>query len=265
MQPRRRFRPVARSVAAAAAAAAALAVLAGAPGAPGLGFVSGGRPELAPTRGGSPTGGEGVALRATGMQPTYVPNPTHKETKRNRKVKVMARMPCQWFSTAEIMRRIVTVLIHNNEEKFRDAPMRTKDLMKEIGLTGYQMKIKRYVNEALYLLLGQKVIFKAKTSPIRWELHEEYRKDGLPPISKNKRKPWALSWLLQFERTKKPKYGPVHGEYRNRPWVPFAKRGEQWECQNCGFIEQGKLPTCTKCRIGQTPHITQEMIETMEI
>lgn len=257
MQPRRRFRPVVRSVAT-VAAAVALGVFAVTAGTPGRGF-AGGCPELAPTRGGS------LALRATGEQPTYVPNPTRLETKRNRKVKPMARMPNQWFSTAEMMRRIVTVLIRNNEETFRQGPMKTKDIMKEIALTGDQMKYKKYVNEALYLLMGQKVIFKAKTSPIRWEIHEEYRKDGLPPISKNRRKPWALSWLLQFERTKVPKYGAAHGEYRERPWVPFNKRGEPWECPNCGWIEQGMLPSCTKCRIGQTPHITQEMMETMEI
>merc|ERR1712032_341055 len=117
------------------------------------------------------------------------------------RMKEMRRMPDQWFSYGEMMRRVTTVLIRNNEERFREAPMKTHDLMKEIGLTGHQIKAKRYINQALWMLQAQKVIFKVKQNPIRWELQEEYRKDGLPPISKNPQKPWSMCWLLQFERT----------------------------------------------------------------
>merc|ERR1712061_699317 len=94
------------------------------------------------------------------------------------------------------------------------APMKTLDIMKEIGLRGRQIKEKKHINNALYLLMAQKVIFKVKQNPIRWEIHERYRKDGVPPVSLDKRDPWALTHLLKFKRTKVPKYGPIHGEYR---------------------------------------------------
>lgn len=112
------------------------------------------------------------------------------------------------------MRRITTALIHNIDEKWRDAPMKTMDIMKEIGLRGTQMKEKKHINNALYLLLQQKVIYKVKQNPIRWEIHEEYRKYGVPPISRDKRRPWRLVHLLKFEKTKVPKYGPIHGQYK---------------------------------------------------
>merc|ERR1712007_282290 len=105
-------------------------------------------------------------------------------------------------------------LIRNIDEKWRDAPMKTWDIMKEIGLRGRQIKEKKHINKALYLLFAQKVIYKVKQNPIRWEIHEEYRKHGLPEISRNKRSPWMLAHLLKFKRTKVPKHGPIHGEYR---------------------------------------------------
>merc|ERR1711972_1186115 len=123
-------------------------------------------------------------------------------------------MPDSNPDTEEIMKRITTVLIKNIDERWRDAPMKTLDIMKEIGLRGRQIKEKKHINNALYLLMAQKVIHKVKQNPIRWEIHEEYRRHGVPPISRNTRAPWALTHLLQFEKTKVPKYGPIHGEYR---------------------------------------------------
>merc|ERR1712242_244017 len=124
------------------------------------------------------------------------------------KRQMMKRMPRTTYDTEEMMRRITTVLIKNIDEKWRDAPMKTLDIMKEIGLRGRQIK------DALYLLMGQKVIHKIKQNPIRWEIHEEYRKNGVPPISQDKRAPWKPTHLLKFDSIKVPKYGPIHGEYR---------------------------------------------------
>lgn len=126
----------------------------------------------------------------------------------------MKRMPDSRLNLQDIMQRVTTILIKNMEEKFRDAPMKTADLMKEIGLRGRQIKEKEEINNALYLLNAQKIVQKVKQNPIRWEIHEEYRKYGVPPISWDKRAPWKMVHLLQFERTKVPKYGPTHGLYR---------------------------------------------------
>eukprot|EP00931_Biecheleriopsis_adriatica_P081050 TRINITY_DN543_c0_g1_i1.p1 TRINITY_DN543_c0_g1~~TRINITY_DN543_c0_g1_i1.p1 ORF type:complete len:291 (-),score=58.94 TRINITY_DN543_c0_g1_i1:205-1077(-) len=126
----------------------------------------------------------------------------------------LKRMPDSNLDTEEMMKRITTVLLKNMEETFRVAPLRTKDLMKEIGLRGNQIKYKRYVTPALQLLQAQKVIYKVKQNPARWEIHEEYRKYGVPPVSKDKREPWKFTHLLQFKRTKAPKFGPTHGMYR---------------------------------------------------
>jgi len=133
------------------------------------------------------------------------------------KRQLMKRMPHSTYTTEQIMQRVTTILIHNIEEKWRDAPMKTVDLMKEIGLRGRQIKEKKYINAALDLLSAQKVIYKVKQNPIRWEIHEEYRRDGVPRISRDKRDPWKLSHTLKFERTKVPKYGPAHGIYRDTP------------------------------------------------
>ncbi|CAE8605356.1 unnamed protein product [Polarella glacialis] len=150
-------------------------------------------------------------MRASGPVPF---DTIQKLVPRGWKRSLMKRMPTSRLDTEEIMQRIVTVLLKNMEEKFRDAPMRTANLMKEVGLRGAQIKEKGYINDALYLLMGQKVIHKVKQNPIRWEIHEEYRKYGVPPVSWDKRKPWAMTHLLHFERTKVPKYGPIHGQYR---------------------------------------------------
>eukprot|EP00448_Togula_jolla_P037403 CAMPEP_0170622288 /NCGR_PEP_ID=MMETSP0224-20130122/29048_1 /TAXON_ID=285029 /ORGANISM="Togula jolla, Strain CCCM 725" /LENGTH=122 /DNA_ID=CAMNT_0010948591 /DNA_START=27 /DNA_END=395 /DNA_ORIENTATION=- len=87
-------------------------------------------------------------------------------------------------------------------------------LMKEIGLKGGQMKNKRDINRALFMLQAQKVVYKVKQNPIRWEIHEEYRKNGVPRISNDERAPFKLMHNIKFKSTKVPKYGPVHGEYR---------------------------------------------------
>merc|ERR1719217_1982742 len=113
------------------------------------------------------------------------------------------------------MQRVVTVLVKNIDEKFRDAPMRTRDLMKEVGLRGKQIKYKSDINKALYLLLQQKVIHKHKQNPIRWEIHEDYRQGGVPRISWNENDPWRYCNEIEFEgRTTIPKHGPTHGQYR---------------------------------------------------
>merc|ERR1712039_1034844 len=112
----------------------------------------------------------------------------------------MKRMPDSKLSVPEMMKRITTVLIKNIDERWRDAPMKTLDIMKEIGLRGRQIKVKKYINNALYLLMAQKVIHKVKQNPIRWEIHEEYRKFGVPPISYDRRDPWKLTHLLKFHR-----------------------------------------------------------------
>jgi len=137
-----------------------------------------------------------------------------KQHPKGYKKKLYKRMPNSRLSLEDIMKRITTVLLKNMEEHFRDAPIKTVDLMKEIGLTGRQMKTKRFIIDALQMLQAQKVIYKVKANPARWEIHEEYRKYGVPPVSKFNREPWALTHLLEFKRTKKPKFGPVHGLYR---------------------------------------------------
>eukprot|EP00434_Breviolum_minutum_P000284 symbB.v1.2.000236.t1/scaffold4.1/size633627/18 len=130
------------------------------------------------------------------------------------KKQLYKRMPNSELSNEVIMKRITTVLLKNMQETFRDAPMKTVDLMKEVGLTGNQMKSKRFIIDALQLLQAQKVVYKVKQNPARWEIHEEYRKYGVPPVSFNKRLPWKKTDLLKFKRTKVPKFGPVHGLYR---------------------------------------------------
>lgn len=150
-------------------------------------------------------------MRSSG---NLVPDTVQKPVPKGWKRQLMKRMPDSKLSTEEMMRRITTVLIKNMDEKWRDAPMKTLDIMKEIGCRGRQIKEKKYINDALYMLMGQKVIHKYKQNPIRWEIHEEYRKEGVPPISMDKRAPWKLTHLLKFEKVKVPKYGPIHGEYR---------------------------------------------------
>jgi len=123
------------------------------------------------------------------------------------------------------MQRVTTVLIKNMGEHFRDAPMKTADLMKEIGLRGSQIKVKHYINDALDLLMAQKVVYKVKQNPKRGEIHEEYRKYGVPPICKDSRDPWRLCYLLKFKRTKRPKYGPAQGMYRMKDKQFLLDRG----------------------------------------
>jgi len=152
-----------------------------------------------------------VTMQASGH---LVPSSVAKVLPDNWHRQYMKRMPDSNLDLETMMQRITTVLIKNVDEKWRDAPMRTLDVMKEIGLRGKQIKTKKHINKALYMLFAQKVIYKVKQNPIRWEIHEEYRREGLPRISKNKLKPWKLADELKFKSTKAPKYGPIHGEYR---------------------------------------------------
>jgi len=164
----------------------------------------------------------GVALRAAGPN---LPHTLGKDLPKGWKRQLMKRMPSSRLSTEEIMQRIVTVLIKNMNENFRDAPMKTADLMKEIGLRGEQIKTMRFINPALDLLMAQKVVYKIKQNPKRWEIHEEYRKYGVPPICKDMRDPWRLCYLLKFKRSSVPKYGPAQGMYRPKDKEFLLDRG----------------------------------------
>eukprot|EP00929_Paragymnodinium_shiwhaense_P011765 TRINITY_DN117_c0_g1_i1.p1 TRINITY_DN117_c0_g1~~TRINITY_DN117_c0_g1_i1.p1 ORF type:complete len:276 (-),score=72.65 TRINITY_DN117_c0_g1_i1:74-901(-) len=130
------------------------------------------------------------------------------------KRQLMKRMPDSNLNTPTLMRRIVTVLVKNIDEKWRDAPMRTRDIMKEVGLRGRQIKEKEDINKALYMLMAQKVIHKVKQNPIRWEIHEDYRMGGVPRVSWNEKDPWRYTDEIRFKSVKVPRYGPIHGEYR---------------------------------------------------
>merc|ERR1719480_390014 len=159
----------------------------------------------------SPAASSGsVALRAFGQgKKAALEAPVRRQDMQRQmpegmKRQMMKRMPRTTYDTEEMMRRITTVLIKNIDEKWRDAPMKTLDIMKEIGLQGYQIKTKKYINKALLMLQGQKVIYKVKNNPIRWEIHEKYRENGVPPISLDRRTPWKLTHLLNFEKTKPP-------------------------------------------------------------
>eukprot|EP00933_Yihiella_yeosuensis_P029271 TRINITY_DN22946_c0_g1_i1.p1 TRINITY_DN22946_c0_g1~~TRINITY_DN22946_c0_g1_i1.p1 ORF type:complete len:342 (-),score=51.03 TRINITY_DN22946_c0_g1_i1:207-1133(-) len=130
------------------------------------------------------------------------------------KIKLMRKMPSTRLRTEEIMQRIVTVLVRNMMERFREAPIKTVDLMKTIGLRGHQIKSRKYITKALNLLMAQKVIYKYKQNPKRWEIHEEYRKYGVPPVSWDRQDPWKYCHLIKFWRTSTPMFGPAHGLYR---------------------------------------------------
>lgn len=171
-----------------------------------------------------------VALHGTGPNMKYT---LQLPTKKGMRRQLLKRMPASNLDTEEMMKRIVTVLIRNVDETYRNAPMKTLELMKEIGLRGWQIKEKCHINRALYLLYGQKIINKLKQNPIRWELHERYKGYGLPPISRNKRAPWRLSWILKFQRVSEPKHGPSHG--RQTP-------EDIEELKEYFMSEHGKLP-----------------------
>mmetsp|Transcript_61728 Transcript_61728/g.118940 ORF Transcript_61728/g.118940 Transcript_61728/m.118940 type:complete len:238 (-) Transcript_61728:147-860(-) len=172
--------------------------------------------------------GGSVALRAFGQgKKAALEAPVRRQDMQRQmpegmKRQMMKRMPRTTYDTEEMMRRITTVLIKNIDEKWRDAPMKTLDIMKEIGLQGYQIKTKKYINKALMMLQGQKVIHKVKQNPVRWEIHESYREKGVPPISQERRDPFALKHLIKFESTKVPKYGPIHG----KPVSPNIRDGD---------------------------------------
>lgn len=152
-----------------------------------------------------------VALHANGPKPY---DSVAKTTTKGLKRALLRKMPSTRLSTETIMKRITTILIKNMQETWRLAPMRTREIMKEVGLQGRQIKEKESINKALDLLQAQKVIHKYKQNPIRWEIHEEYRKYGVPVISWDKRDPWRFTYLLNFDRVKTPTHGPAHGLYR---------------------------------------------------
>mmetsp|Transcript_34761 Transcript_34761/g.75900 ORF Transcript_34761/g.75900 Transcript_34761/m.75900 type:complete len:212 (+) Transcript_34761:49-684(+) len=198
--PRRARGPLALAAACCAAIVAATAAASWAEQAPSA-FVAG-RPAAQAPRSGL------VAMRASGA---LRPDSVQKRLPKGFKRQLMKRMPDSTLTTEQMMQRITTVLIKNIDENWRDAPMKTLDLMKEIGLRGRQIKEKKYINDALYMLMGQKVVHKVKQNPIRWEIHESFRELGVPPVSGDKRRPWKLTHILKFDKTRVPKYGPIHG------------------------------------------------------
>lgn len=145
--------------------------------------------------------------------------------------KLMKRMPDTDYDVEEIMRRVVTILIKNIDERWRDGPMKTLQIAKEIGLRGRQIKVFRFVNDALYLLLAEKKVYKYKQNPIRWCIHEDYMARGLPPISMDWRDPWRMKHLIQLEKTEKPKYGPLHGRTLDKDRETWAKYLEEKQKQ----------------------------------
>mmetsp|Transcript_62976 Transcript_62976/g.117107 ORF Transcript_62976/g.117107 Transcript_62976/m.117107 type:complete len:205 (-) Transcript_62976:47-661(-) len=155
--------------------------------------------------GGSVRRAPSVAVRARGP---LVEEDRVKTTPKGWRKRLFQRMPTSTFTNEEIMQRIVTVLIHNADERWRTAPMKTVDIQKEIGLTGNQIKSKQAVMDALMMLERQKVVYKVKQNPKRWEIHADYMEGGLPRISTDKRDPWKFASKLKFERTTVPKYGP---------------------------------------------------------
>jgi len=157
-------------------------------------------------------------------QPGVYPG-TKREPQKNYKIKMMRRMPTTKFSTEEMMKRIVAVLLRCMDGSWRESPIATKTLMKEVGLRGEQLKGTSHIRPALRLLQGQKVIAKVNLRPEKWEIHEEYRKWGVPPVSWDHANPWRYNHLLKFKRTKKPKYGPANGLYRPEDREFLKSRG----------------------------------------
>jgi len=166
-----------------------------------------------------------VAMRAGGpLLAEWQPIKPPKLTK-----SYIDRMPHTEFTIEEIMQRMVTILIKNMDLKWRKFPLRTLDLMKEMGLRGRQMKNRNFFNKAAYTLLGLRVVHRVCGNPIRWEISEEYREFGVPPISQDKRDTFKLAHLLKFARNRPPRYGPLHGLYRaGHPMTvqKFAERRE---------------------------------------
>merc|ERR1712039_373880 len=112
--------------------------------------------------------------------------------------KMLIRMPHTEYTIEEIMQRIVTILIKNMDLSYRQHPLTSHELMKECGLRGRQMETKHFFNKAVYTLLGLRVVHKVMNSPIRWEISEEYREFGVPPISRNSRDTFRYTHLLKF-------------------------------------------------------------------
>jgi len=157
-------------------------------------------------------------------QPGVYPG-VRKGITKNFQVRKMRRMPSTSLDTEEIMKRIVAVLLRAMDGQWRESPMLTWTLAKAVGLRGWQLKGKHAIRPALQLLRGQKVIMKANLYPEKWEIHEEYRKWGVPPVSWDHANPWRYNHLLKFKRTKKPKYGPANGLYRPEDREFLKSRG----------------------------------------
>merc|ERR1719320_1720445 len=68
----------------------------------------------------------------------------------------MDKMVTSNFNTGEIMKRIVIVLARFSAIKSNDYPMRTLDIAKRCWLTGEQLQNKKYIMEAIHLLVHQK-------------------------------------------------------------------------------------------------------------
>jgi len=157
-------------------------------------------------------------------QPGVYPG-KRKEPSKNYRIKLMRRMPTTTYGTEDIMKRIVATLLRNMDGTWRESPMPLKTLMKEVGLRGNQLRSQKYIGPALRLLQGQKVIMKVNLRPEKWEIHEEYRKWGVPPVSWDHADPFKYNNLLKFKRVKKPKYGPANGMYRPEDREFLKSRG----------------------------------------
>jgi len=171
----------------------------------------------------------------------YIPlSERHNHPARGLTKKVMKRMPRTEFDEETIMRRIMTVLIKNMGESWRFGPMKTMDIMKEIGLQGSQIKVKTYALRALQSLRGQRMVIQVKGNPKRWELHPEYWEHGVPRVSVDETNPWKHMHLIKFlpyweQKMKSPgglrnKVGPLHGKFHptQQEAMIGIKPGDEW-------------------------------------
>jgi len=154
-----------------------------------------------------------------------------------RKMKTMKRMPDTHYDMAEIQKRVMTCLIKNMGEMWRDGGIPTKALMKEIGLQGHQLKMITggtvEFRKAMQNLQGAQMVILAKQNPKRWELHPEYWKHGVPRISQDwGRDPWKLSDNIRIPEywARPKKFGPEHGLFMEdqQERMIGIKPGEEW-------------------------------------
>merc|ERR1712107_320686 len=118
-------------------------------------------------------------------------------------------MPDSHLDIPQMMQRATTVLIQNVDNQLFGKAASTNDIAKSIGLRGWQLREHRLKTmvQVMELLEGLEVahrVFKAHVPTEqyydRWELHEEFRKDGVPPISRDPKNPWLLANQIQFQR-----------------------------------------------------------------